>query len=70
MNKGDETMEPKVGDWVCYLDGSGTALSVIEYIVDKGVSGIPSGQTERQYIAHMHVLERGDILEVRSASHE
>lgn len=35
--------EPKVGDWVCYLDGEGTCLGIIEYVTDKGISGIHFG---------------------------
>lgn len=62
--------EPRIGDWVCYLDGTGTQFSIIEYIIEKGVSGIPSGQTETQYVAHMKVLERGDIMELRKKEEE
>ena len=63
--------EPKVGDWVCFLDvdGTGTALGVIEYIINKGVTGIISGvsteNTEKEYITHSRMVKTEDILEVR-----
>lgn len=68
--------EPSVGDWVCCLDvdGTGTALGCIEYIINKGVTGIVIGgsveNTEKEYVTHNRTLKIEDILEVRGKEDE
>jgi len=60
-----DTREPEVGDWVCYKYAEGTAISVVQYIVDKKSGAMPETTTKREYVTFMRTLERDDILEVR-----
>lgn len=68
--------EPKVGDWVCCLDvdDTGTALGIVEYIINKSITGIVNGDsvenTEKEYVTRSRVLKIEDILEVRGKENE